>query len=253
MQGADQASDRQREASCSRLVIAIDGPAASGKSTVGELLARSLGYLYFDSGVLYRAVTWASLRRGLDMEDEERVSRLAAELEMVVMRPTVEDGRQHSVLLAGQDITWDLRRPAVEMWVSLVSSYAGVRRALLAQQRELAKCGGIVMVGRDIGTVILPQADLKIYLTASAEVRARRRWRELQARDEEADYGWILAEMRQRDRFDSSRPIAPLGPAEDAVVINTDDLSIEEVWARICRLVEERGEKCASTTSQTEC
>ncbi len=253
MGARDQPSAQGVDEGCRRLVIAIDGPAGSGKSTMGELVAKRMGYFYFDSGVLYRAVTWASLQRGLDIEDEERVSGLAAELELVVMRPTVENGRQYSVFLAGQDITWDLRRPEVETWVSLVSSYAGVRRALLAQQRELAESGGIVMVGRDIGTVILPQADLKIYLTASAEVRAQRRRREFQARGEEADYGQILAEMRQRDSFDSSRPIAPLGPAEDAVLIRTDDLSIEEVWARIRKLVEERGEKCASITLQTEC
>ena len=214
-------------------IIAIDGPAASGKSTVGGLLAERLGYVFFDSGVMYRAVTWIALQRGVPIEDEAGISALAGAVCIEVTRPTVDDGRQYTVLVDGQDVTWDLRRPEVDLGVSPVSAYAGVRCALTAQQRRLGLQGGIVMVGRDIGTVVLPEADLKIYLDATVEERARRRWLELRARNPAADHDEVLASMRRRDWIDSSRQLAPLCPAEDAHILDTTGLDLEQVLARV--------------------
>jgi len=218
--------------------IAIDGPAASGKSTIGELLARRLGYLYFDTGVMYRAVTWAALERGIPIEDEAAVTSLAERLCIDVTPPTTNDGRQYTALADGVDVTWAIRTPEVDANVSPVSAYPGVRRALVAQQRRMAAGGRVVMVGRDIGTVVLPDADLKLYLDASVEERARRRWREMRARGEEAGYELVLASMRCRDEIDSRRAASPLYVADDAVVLDTTDLGIEEVLAETERLIE---------------
>ncbi len=218
--------------------IAIDGPAASGKSTIGRLLARRLGYIYFDTGVMYRAVTWAALVRGVAIEDEAGVTALARRLRIDVLRPTVDDGRPYTVLADGQDVTWDLRRPEVNHGVSPVSAYPGVRAALTTQQRRIGRQGQIVMVGRDIGTVVLPDADLKIYLDAALEERARRRYREEQSLGKETDYERVLASLQRRDEIDSSRALAPLKPAHDAVVIDTTHLDIEQVMARVLALVE---------------
>lgn len=220
--------------------IAIDGPAASGKSTIGEALARRLGYLYFDTGVMYRAVTWAALTRGIPIADEAAVTALAEHLRIDVLAPTVDDGRQYTVLADGEDVTWAIRAPEVDANVSPVSAYAGVRQALVAQQRRIAAGGRVVMVGRDIGTVVLPEADLKVYLDAGVEERARRRWREMRERGEDADYDAVLAAMRRRDGIDSNRRVSPLRPAADAVIVDTTGLSIEEVLARVEKLVGER-------------
>ena len=222
-------------------IIAIDGPAASGKSTIGGLLAERLGYVYFDTGVMYRAVTWIVLQRGVPIEDKAGVSALAETIHIEVMRPTVDDGRQYTVLVDGQDVTWDLRRPEVDRGVSPVSAYAGVRRALTAQQRRLGLQGDIVMAGRDIGTVVLPEANLKVYLVATVEERARRRWRELQARSSAANYDEVLAAMKRRDGIDSSRTLAPLRPAEDARILDTTGLGIEEILAQVEAWAREAG------------
>ncbi len=220
-------------------MIAIDGPAAAGKSTVGELLADELNYLYFDTGVMYRAVTWAALERGIPIEDEAAVSRLAEEARIDVLQPTVHDGRQYTVCVDGQDVTWDLRRPEVEYGVSPVSAYAGVRAALTAQQRRIGLRGKVVMVGRDIGTVVLPEAPLKIYLDATVEARARRRYLENRQRGQKVRYADILRAMRRRDQIDSQRDAAPLRPAADAVILDTTDLAIEQVMAQVHELLQE--------------
>lgn len=214
-------------------IIAIDGPAASGKSTIGRRLADALGYIFLDTGVMYRAITWLALQRGLDVRDEAAITRLAEETEIEILPPSKADGRPCDVVVNGQDITWETRRPEVDANVSMVSAYAGVRKALSAQQRRIGLRGQVVMVGRDIGTVVLPEADLKIYLDASAEERARRRYEEIRARGGEAVYDEILAMVRERDRIDSSRSIAPLRPAEDAVIIDTDHLTSDEVFERV--------------------
>jgi cytidylate kinase len=218
--------------------IAIDGPAASGKSTIGGLLAERLGYVYFDTGVMYRAVTWAALEKGVAIEDEAGVTALAAALSIDVVLPTIDDGRQYTVLADGEDVTWAIRQPEVDRGVSPVSAYAGVRAALTAQQRRIGGKGQIVMVGRDIGTVVLPDADLKIYLGASVETRAERRTREAEARGEPIEYATVLASMRRRDQIDSSRALAPLRAAEDAFVIDTTDMTVQQVMDKVLALVQ---------------
>lgn len=217
-------------------IIAIDGPAASGKSTIGKRLADDLGYLFFDTGVMYRAVTWSALQRGVDVHDEAAATRLAEEMSIDVAPASKSDGRACDVIVEGRDVTWETRRPEVDANVSIVSAYAGVRLAMGSQQRRIGLRGRIVMVGRDIGTVILPEADLKIYLDASAEERARRRFAEIIARGGEADYAEILAKIHARDRIDSTRSVAPLRPADDAVIVDTEGLSADEVFARVREL-----------------
>jgi cytidylate kinase len=221
-------------------MIAIDGPAAAGKSTVGELLAKELDYLYFDTGVMYRAVTWAALQRGMPITNEEKVSELAQQVRIDVTQPTLQDGRQYTVSVDGQDVTWDLRRPEVDYSVSPVSAYPGVRAALTEQQRRIGQQGRVVMAGRDIGTVVLPEAPLKIYLDATVEARAKRRHLENAQRDQERQYEDILRDMRRRDAIDSGRDAAPLRPAADAVIIDTTNLTVTQVMQRIRQLVEER-------------
>ncbi len=220
------------------LTIAIDGPAASGKSTIGALLARRLGYIYFDTGVMYRAVTWAALDGGLDIGDEAAVTRLAERVRIDVLAPTVNDGRQYTVLCDGRDVTWPIRSAEVDRAVSPVSTYPGVRTAMTAQQRRIGLAGRVVMVGRDIGTVVLPEADLKIYLDASVQERAHRRLLEIQARGEPADFQTVLSGLIQRDQIDSGRITAPLRPAEDAVTVDSTRLDIAGVMWVVEKLVD---------------
>jgi cytidylate kinase len=222
--------------------IAIDGPAASGKSTLARLLAAKLGFLYLDTGVMYRAATLAALGRGIDLEDEEAVSKIAKQLDFDVRQPTKNDGRQYDVLLNGKDVTWDIRTPEVDSNVSLVSSYGGVRQAMTERQRRIGARGRVVMVGRDIGTVVLPGADLKIYLDASVEARARRRFDECLARGEAVAYEQILESMRERDRFDSTRDLAPLQAADDAIVLDTTYLNIDQVLEKALEILRNRSD-----------
>jgi len=214
-------------------IIAMDGPSASGKSTVGRLLARQLGYLYFDTGVMYRAIAYVALSRRIAPADETAITAVARQVVLEVVPPTVADGRDATVLADGVDITWEIRSPEVERAVSPVSAYAGVRDALRLGQRRVAMGGPVVMVGRDIGTVVLPEADLKIYLDASLKVRAQRRYLERCTRGETPDLDDVLADMKRRDDIDSTREHAPLAAAPDAIVIDTTDLGIEQVVERI--------------------
>ena len=211
------------------LVIAIDGPAASGKSTLGELLAKLLGFFYFDTGVMYRAATLAALKQLAGVDDEDLVTSLSEKCCIDVRPASVQDGRSADVLLDGEDVTWQIRSPEVEQHVSQVSAYAGVRKALTEQQRQIGLRGSMVMAGRDIGTVVFPDARYKIYLDASPEERARRRYFELEKRGKSPDYADILAAIIRRDRYDSTREHAPLKIAEDAYIINTDGKSIDQV------------------------
>jgi cytidylate kinase len=191
---------------------------------------------------MYRAVTWAALRRGISIDDEAAVTELAESLAIEVTPPTQDDGRQYTVYADGQDVTWGIRQPDVEAAVSPVSAYQGVRQALTEQQRRIAANGCIVMVGRDIGSVVLPDADLKLYIQASVEERARRRYAELRARGKDVTYDEVLTSMRQRDQIDSQRAHAPLRPADDAVVIDTDGLSLEDVLAHIKILLQDQSD-----------
>ena len=184
-------------------VIAIDGPAASGKSTVGRLLAEKLNFLMLDTGFMYRAVTLAALRAGMDLTDETAVTTLSAQLDLDVQPAGgMDDGRHYTALLNGEDVTWDLRTPEVDANVSLVSSYAGVRQEMVKRQRAFGQRGQVVMVGRDIGTVVMPDAPLKLYITASAAERARRRWRDRQQQGHDArqrQLGFLFLLFGHRD------------------------------------------------------
>lgn len=221
--------------------IAIDGPAGSGKSTIGEQLARRLGYLYIDTGAMYRAVAWLAIQEGVDVSDGPALATLAQHAGIVISHPDINDGRQYTVTVRGKDITWDIRNAAVTRVVSPVSAHPEVRAILIAQQREMAKhIAGIVMVGRDIGSVVLPGADLKIYLTASLQERTRRRHTELVERLGEQNptlptMEEVLVDIQRRDEIDHDN----MRPADDAMVIVTDNLSVPQVLEVICSYLEE--------------
>jgi cytidylate kinase len=214
-------------------LIAIDGPVAVGKSSVGSLLAKRLGYIFFDTGMIYRAFTWKILKSGISAEDKERVCELttATEFDFVPSKEGVL-----SVFIDGEDVSSKLLRPEIEALVALIAKVAEVRQAMVAEQRKLAQRVKVVMAGRDIGTVVLPWAGLKIFLTASTEERARRRHRELLRRGEDSSLEMVLDDLKKRDEMDINRTISPLRPAEDAVIINTEDLSLEQVVDKICTL-----------------
>jgi cytidylate kinase len=217
------------------LVVAIDGPSAAGKTTVGSRLAERLGATFLDTGVLYRALTLLANERGVDPHDQEGLARLASTLDIRVRPPTVADGRLSDVLLDGRDVTGSLRTPEVDAGVSVVSSHAAVRDALIDVQRRASESGPAVVVGRDIGTVIFPDADVKVFLDASPAERARRRATE-QGTDQ--DLPRVLAAIQRRDELDSARAVAPLERAADAVVVDTSGLSVEQVTDRILSLVQ---------------
>jgi cytidylate kinase len=210
-------------------VIALDGPAASGKSSVGLGAARKLGFRYFDTGLLYRALTWLALERGVDTADAEALTALVADLN-VELDPIGRVSRDE------RDISDDLRSPTVDRAVSAVAGHAAVRQALRPVQRALIRAPGVVMAGRDIGTVIVPDATLKIWLNASAEERARRR-----SAQTGEPYAEVLAGMRRRDQLDASRKVAPMARAADAVVLESDGLALEEVVARLVDLAVQHG------------
>lgn len=218
-------------------IIAIDGPAASGKSTVGALVAEKLNYVWLDTGIMYRAVACEALETGIPIDDEQAISELAEGLDVDVVPASVDDGRQFDVLINGKDRTWEIRSNEVNGSVSEVSVYPGVRVAMTELQRKIASKGRIVVLGRDIGTVVLPDADLKIYLDASIEVRAQRRLLEELSRGNTLDLEKTIEMLRHRDVIDSTREHAPLKAAEDAILINTDHLTIEQVVDKIIGIV----------------
>lgn len=225
-----------REPGC----IAIDGPAGAGKSTIGEHLARRLGYLYCDTGAMYRAVAWLALHKGMDLNDGPTLGQLAERSNIIISKPQVADGRQYTVTVQGHDITWDIRNTQVGRAVSIVSAHPQVRAVLIAQQREIGHQGRIVMVGRDIGSVVMPDAALKIYLTASLQERARRRHTEMLERMGEHNPALpsleeVMNDVERRDNTDRQN----MQPAKDAVIVQTDNLNIEQVLDAICRYVEE--------------
>jgi CMP/dCMP kinase len=214
-------------------LIAIDGPVAVGKSSVGSLLAKRLGYVFFDTGMIYRAFTWKVLKSGIPPEDKEKLCELATATEFDFV-PSKEGVL--SVFIDGEDVSSKLLRPVIEGLVALIAKVAEVRQAMVSEQRNLAQRGKVVMAGRDIGTVVLPWAELKIFLTASTEERASRRHKELLRRGENSSLETVLADLRKRDEIDINRTISPLKPAEDAIIINTENLSLEQVVDKIYTL-----------------
>ena len=232
MTGTDEASPTHPTALSDtgrRLVVAIDGPASSGKSSVGAAAAQRLGYRFCDTGLLYRAVTDLALRRGVGLGDPAGLLPLVDEVELAAD----VDGRLSRVLIDGVDVTTEVRRPEVDRAVSEVSRVPEVRASLLARQRSLADAGGIVMAGRDIGTVVLPDADLKIFLDASAEERARRRAEERGLAKDSPEAGAILADLQRRDDLDRNRTVAPLRPADDALHVQTDGNTFDQTVAAV--------------------
>lgn len=225
-------------------LIAIDGPAAAGKSTVARLLADRLGAMLFDTGALYRAVALAALRTGVTGEDAGALADITGAVSIHVAPPSRADGRLYDVWLDGEDVTWEIRSPEVGSIVSQVAEHHDVRAALLPLQRRIAASGAVVMVGRDIGTVVVPDAGLKVYLDATPMERARRRHREALARGSRETFADILEETLHRDATDRGRDTAPLREAADAVRINTDGQQIDDVVASIELLVRAQRTPC---------
>lgn len=221
-------------------MIAIDGPGAAGKSTVARLLARRLGTFVFDTGALYRAVTLLALREGIAPSDGAALTAIARDLDIAMSPPTVCDGRQVDVSLGHEDVTWAIRAPAIDAAVSEVSAHQGVRDALLPVQRRIADGVTVVMVGRDIGTVVAPDAGTKFYLDASVKERARRRLVDLRQRGVETDFAAVLADLQARDTWDASRDVSPLRAAPDAVIIDSDGRTAEEVAGEMATIARER-------------
>jgi len=225
--------------------IAIDGPVASGKSTIGRDLARALASLYLDTGVMYRGLTFLALERGVDLSDESALTALAQTVRFSFPELGQADAVNPPLLADGNDITAGLRGPAVDQHVSAVSSYAGVRAAMARQQQAIARTRSVVMVGRDIGTVVLPEATVKFFVTADAEERARRRNSERRASGIDERFEDTLADLLRRDGLDSSRAVAPLRRAPDAVLVDTSNLTREQVLEQVLATVDDRLERHA--------
>jgi len=217
--------------------ISIDGPAAAGKSTLARALAKKLGYIHIDSGAMYRALTWLALREGVDIDNADALTELAREAD-ILFEPDPENADYtQRVFCRGLDITKEIRGLDVSQNVSAISSIPGVREVLVEAQRKMASDRDVVMEGRDIGTVVLPRADYKLFLTASVEERARRRWKERGGGDQDQTLAEIIAEIAKRDAEDANRANSPLRPAPDSVILDSTDLSFSEVIEEAARLV----------------
>ncbi|WAA13775.1 (d)CMP kinase [Fervidibacillus halotolerans] len=216
--------------------IAIDGPAAAGKSTVAKIIAQKLSYLYIDTGAMYRALTWKALQKGIDPEDGEQLFQLLKETSI-----ELKQGKNHQkVFVDGQDVTEEIRLPEVTNSVSTVSKHASIREEMVRRQQQFAVNGGVVMDGRDIGTNVLPKAEVKIFLRAGVKERAKRRYLENVKKGIPADYDQLVEEILKRDELDSNREVAPLKKAEDAIEIDTTDLSIDQVVDQMMKYIKER-------------
>ena len=227
----------------SKLIIAIDGPVGSGKSTLARRVAELMGYVYIDTGAMYRSIALKALRRGVPLEAADPLTALAADTRIDLR---VQDGGQQ-VFLDGEDVTSAIRTPEVAQAASKVAVIPGVRRVLVAEQRRAGGQGGVVMEGRDIGTVVFPDAELKIFLTASPEIRAERRWREHQQKGDAIDLARTLDEIRERDRRDREREDSPLVRAKDAMVVDSTAMEPEEV-ARLVVMLARENKSAASST-----
>ena len=220
------------------LVIAIDGPAAVGKSTMGKLIARELGFLYIDTGAIYRAITWKVLKNNININDEDMISGVVSDTCITIERAnnkTLND--YYHIFVDGEDVTEEIRNPRIDQNVSQIARLPKIRKQLIYLQRELAEKGNIVMEGRDIGSVILPKADIKLYFTASEEERIKRRYKELIDKGYSVDYEEVKKQIVQRDEIDSKRKYAPLIKAKDAILIDSTEKSIEEVKDEILKII----------------
>lgn len=214
--------------------VAIDGPSGAGKSTLARAAAARLHFLYVDTGAIYRSIGWYALQKGISLERPEEIEKLLPGLKIAVSYG--EDGLQH-MLVNGEDVTDRIRLPEVSAAASKVAAVGAVRSYLLEMQRQLAREHDVIMDGRDIGTVVLPDATVKIFLTASAEARAQRRRKELEEKGQPADYETVLADIRQRDYQDTHREIAPLKQAEDAILVDTSDIDFDQSFALLKRTI----------------
>ena len=220
------------------LIIAIDGPAAVGKSTIGKLIARKLGYTYIDTGAIYRAITWKVLKNNINIIDEEMISSMVSNTYITIERAykkSIND--YYHIFVDGEDVTEKIRDPKIDQNVSQIARLPKIRKKLIYLQRELAEKGNIVMEGRDIGSVILPKADIKLYFTASEEERTKRRYKELIDKGYNVDYEEVKKQIVQRDKIDSKRKYAPLIKAKDAILIDSTEKSIEEVKDEILKII----------------
>lgn len=218
-----------------KIVVAIDGPAGAGKSTIAKLAAEKLGYAYIDTGAMYRSVAWKFLQTGREF-DEDYISELANTM-IIEFKPEAKVNR---VFVDGTEVTEAIRTPEVTAIVSRVAAIGAVREAMVEQQRRMGEIGGVLMDGRDIGTVVFPHAQLKIFLTASVEERARRRYKEMVEKGQQVELAQLQEDIVARDKQDSERAISPLRQAEDALLLDTSDMSIAQVTDKILQLVQER-------------
>lgn len=219
-----------------KIAVAVDGPAGAGKSSISKIVAKKLGYLYIDTGAMYRSVTWAVLHNHIDVNNHTAVEALLPELDLTM--EASDDSCK--VFIAGQDVTDFIRTPQVNNAVSIVASYKGVRQYLVERQRLMAEAGGVILDGRDIGSVVLPNAELKIYLTASVEARAMRRYLEVKGTVNEQTLEDIKESVMQRDDMDKNRKESPLIQVEDAVLVDSSEMTFDETVERILHLVQER-------------
>lgn len=219
-----------------KIAVAVDGPAGAGKSSISKIVAKKLGYLYIDTGAMYRSVTWAVLHNHIDVNNQKAVEALLPELDLTM--EASDDSCK--VFIAGQDVTYFIRTPQVNNAVSIVASYKGVRQYLVERQRLMAEAGGVILDGRDIGSVVLPNAELKIYLTASVEARAMRRYLEVKGTVNEQPLEDIKDSVMQRDDMDKNRKESPLIQVEDAVLVDSSEMTFDETVEHILHLVQER-------------
>ncbi len=220
------------------LIIAIDGPSAVGKSTIAKLIAQKLGYLYIDTGAIYRAITWKVLQKNIDLNNEDLVSDLVSKIHVSIKKIYRNFKKYYCIFVNGEDVTEEIRNPKIDQNVSQIAKLPKVRRQLIALQRDLAKNGCIVMEGRDIGSIILPYADIKLYFTASEEERIKRRYQELKNKGYKVSYKEVKEQIIQRDIIDSNRKCAPLTKTKDAILIESTNKTIEEVKNEILEIIE---------------
>lgn len=233
-------NDEQTSAQHKRIKVAIDGPAGAGKSTLAKRVADKLNYLYIDTGAMYRAATWVALEQRADLNDHNRVIELVRHAS-IELKPADETSQGRvRVIVNGADVSFIVRSRIITKFVSAVSAIAGVRALLVQKQQELAKEGGVVMDGRDIGTVVLSDAELKIFLTASAEVRAERRLKDMREMGQMQDLQTIIADIKERDHLDSTRETSPMRQADDAILIDTDNYSLDQVTDKVLELCASR-------------